>query len=177
MRSSLWADETARARHRAVESLCATVCPNITTFTAYASAGEIRLCYIPSLVSSVLITSRHNTSCSSTFPGPRWQRGAARGRPALIWKLQTCSCHCVSPSLWFYCVTYGLCWVCSCGGSSLGLMNCPVFWMPALISSCYGYITRGCYVTAALQFVLRSQGPPQAAFELYYIKKSNLSHK
>lgn len=109
MRSSLWAHETARARHRAADSLCATVCPPNPTFTAYTSAGQIRLCYIPSLVSSVLITSRHNTSCSSTFPGPRWQRGVARGRPALVWKLQTCSCHCVSPWLWFYCVTYGLC--------------------------------------------------------------------
>lgn len=58
----------------------------------YMSAGEIRLCYIPSLVSSVLIASRHNTSCSSSFPRPRRQTGGRKAGVHL--KItETRSCH------------------------------------------------------------------------------------
>lgn len=58
----------------------------------YMSAGEIRLCYIPSLMSSVLITSRHNTSCSSSFPQPRWQT-AGRKAGVHLKITETRSCH------------------------------------------------------------------------------------
>lgn len=99
--------ETARPWHRAAESLSVkTALPHISTSTAYMSAGEIRLCYIPSLMSSVLIISRHNTSCSSRFPAKQTDQEAG----AHHLKMQTCSCYDVSQWWWFYGVPYGLCW-------------------------------------------------------------------
>lgn len=63
------------------------------------SAGEIRLCYIPSFMSSVLIISRHNTSCSSRFPAQRtdfwgrWYLKSEEEAGVHHLKMQMCSCH------------------------------------------------------------------------------------
>lgn len=98
----------------------------------YMSAGEIRLCYIPSLVSSVLITSRHNASCSSSFPRPR--RQTWRRKAGVHLKItETRSCHLrafvikvLLCSIWFtlgmliHCVDLG-------GGADWG--TCSRWWI------------------------------------------------
>lgn len=117
MRSSLWARENARARHQAAEPLFATVCTSLSPpqdlyCTHVCRRDQTLLHSFPRVLSPDYIQTQY--VLFSDFPGPRWQRGAVRGRPALVWKLQTCSCHWVSLWLWFYCVTYGSRWVRSC---------------------------------------------------------------
>lgn len=125
------------------------VCPHLSTSTAYMSAGEISLCYIPSCPQSWLYPDTIRLVLQGSQLSRRTVRGSSvwivsRRQEFTIWKctrVVIMTCLCDDGFTVCHMVYVGLCWHTALIGGNriryvLVVMHCEVFRKP-ITNSCY----------------------------------------